>query len=126
MTFFQQFTLGPISLRAGGGDNWSQFDLAFTTNRNAGQAARETAIRFGFKSDHLLALAGTDNANDTYVTPEGKTVYGKVSITPAAPSTSSAPTRSTPNRFTRPTSSPASSWLTKAWLTLFWLPPDRG
>jgi len=60
----------------------SQFDLAFTTNRNAGQAARETAIRFGFKSDHLLALAGTDNANDTYVTPEGKTVYGKVSITP--------------------------------------------
>jgi hypothetical protein len=82
MTFFQQLALGPISLRAGGGDNWSQFDLAFTTNRNAGQAARETAIRFGFKSDHLLALAGTDNANDTYVTPEGKTVYGKVSITP--------------------------------------------
>jgi hypothetical protein len=29
-----------------------------------------------------LALAGTDNANDTYVTPEGETVYGKVSITP--------------------------------------------
>jgi hypothetical protein len=82
MTFFKELTLGPLSLRAGGGDNWSQFDLAFTTNRNAGMAARETAVRFGFKSDHVLALTGTDNANDTYKTPEGDTVYGKVSITP--------------------------------------------
>jgi hypothetical protein len=82
MTFFQEIILGPVSLRAGGGQNWSQFDLAFTTNRNAGMAARESAIRFGFKSDHLLALTGTDNANDTYKTPEGDTVYGKVSITP--------------------------------------------
>jgi hypothetical protein len=82
MTFFKELALGPISLRAGGGENWSQFDLAFTTNRNAGMAARESAIRFGFKSDHLLALTGTDNANDTYRTPEGDTVYGKVSITP--------------------------------------------
>jgi hypothetical protein len=82
MTFFKELALGPISLRAGGGENWSQFDLAFTTNRNAGMAARESAIRFGFKSDHLLALTGTDNANDVYKTPEGDTVYGKVSITP--------------------------------------------
>jgi hypothetical protein len=82
MTFFKELALGPISLRAGGGENWSQFDLAFTTNRNAGMAARESAIRFGFKSEHLLAFTGTDNANDTYKTPEGDTVYGKVSITP--------------------------------------------
>ena len=82
MTFFKELTFGPVSLRAGGGANWSQFDLAFTTNRNAGMAARESAIRFGFKSDHLLALTGTDNANDVYKTPEGDTVYGKVSITP--------------------------------------------
>ena len=82
MTFFKELTFGPVSLRASGGDNWSQFDLAFTTNRNAGMAARESAIRFGFKSDHLLALTGTDNANDIYRTPEGDTVFGKVSITP--------------------------------------------
>jgi len=82
MTFFKEFSLGPLSLRAGGGDNWSQFDLAYTTNRNAGMAARESAIRVGFKSEHLLAFTGTDNANDTYKTPEGDTVYGKVSITP--------------------------------------------
>lgn len=81
-TFFKELVLGPLSLRAGGGDNWSQFDIGFSTNRNAGMAARETAIRFGFKSDHLLALTGTDNANDTYLSPEGDTVYGKVSITP--------------------------------------------
>lgn len=82
VTFFKELVLGPLSLRAGGGDNWSQFDIGFSTNRNAGMAARETAIRFGFKSDHLLALTGTDNANDVYKTPEGDTVYGKVSITP--------------------------------------------
>ena len=82
MTFFKELSLGPVSLRASGGDNWSLFDLAFTSNKNAGMAARETAIRLGFKSEHLLALAGTDNANDTYVTPAGDTVYGKVSITP--------------------------------------------
>jgi hypothetical protein len=82
MTFFKELALGPLSLRAGGGDNWSQFDLAWTTNRNAGMAARETAVRFGFKSDHILAFTGTDNANDVYKTPEGDTVYGKVSITP--------------------------------------------
>jgi len=82
VTFFKAINLGPFSVRLGGGDNWSQVDLAWTTNRDAGMASRETAVRLGFKSEHLLAFAGTDNANDTYVTPEGNTVYGKVSITP--------------------------------------------
>lgn len=82
MTFFKELAIGPLSLRLGGGDNWSQIDLAYATNRNAGMAARETAVRLGFKSDHLLAFTGTDNANDTYVTPEGDIVYGKVAITP--------------------------------------------
>jgi hypothetical protein len=80
--FFKQLDLGPFSARIGGGQGWSQLDLSFWTNRNAGMAARETAVRLGFKSDHLLALTGKKNPNDSYVTPEGETVYGRISITP--------------------------------------------
>ena len=80
--FFKQINIGPFSARIGGGDNWSQIDLGVSTNRNGGMAARETAIRIGFKSDHLLALTGKKNPNDTYITPEGEVVHGLVSITP--------------------------------------------
>ena len=81
-TFFKEITLGPVSLRLGGGSNWSELDLGFTTNRNAGMASRETAIRLGFKSDHLLELTGQSNPHDTYITPAGNTVYGVINITP--------------------------------------------
>lgn len=80
--FFKKLDIGPFSARIGGGQGWSQLDLSFWTNRNAGMAARETAVRLGFKSDHLLALTGKKNPNDSYVTPEGETVYGRISITP--------------------------------------------
>ncbi len=79
--FFKQLDLGPFSARIGGGQGWSQLDLSFWTNRNAGMAARETAVRLGFKSDHLLELTGQNNPHDTYITPAGDTVYGKVAIT---------------------------------------------
>jgi hypothetical protein len=80
--FFKQLDLGPFTARIGGGQGWSQLDLGVWTNRNGGMAARETAVRLGFKSDHLLALTGKKNPNDTYVTPAGETVYGRISITP--------------------------------------------
>lgn len=80
--FFKQFTLGPLNLRIGGGDNWSQIDFGLTTCRSAGMASRETAVRIGFKSDHLLELSGQSNPNDQYIAPDGQVFYGKISLSP--------------------------------------------
>lgn len=82
MTCFHAFNLGPLSIRFGQGDDFTQIDLAVVTNRNAGLAARETAVRLGWKSEHILALTGQNNPHDTYVTPAGDTVYGKIAISP--------------------------------------------
>jgi hypothetical protein len=82
-TYFKELQLGALNIRLGGGEGWSQLEMGLTTHRSAGMAARETAIRVGFKSDHLLALTGQQNQNDTYITPAGETIYGRISITPA-------------------------------------------
>lgn len=73
-----QLSLGPIDIRFYSGQNWTNLELAFVTARNAGWASRETAIRTGFKSEHLLETFAEDNAADT-VTIDGTTYVGKVS-----------------------------------------------
>lgn len=80
--FFRELSLGPVALRLAFGDNWSQFDTCFRTRPNGGQAMRETAVRVGFKSDHLVDILGQPNPNDTYITPSGETVYGRITMTP--------------------------------------------
>lgn len=77
-----QLNIGPLVLRHFSGDNWSSTELAFATNPKGGMARRETAVRVGFKSDHLIAGLGRDNPNDRYVTPDGNIVFGKISFTP--------------------------------------------
>lgn len=76
--------LGPFALRAYSGDNWSHLELAFITNRKGGMARRETALRGGFKSEHLIELVGTDNPADVFEDPSTGTPYfGKVVQGPA-------------------------------------------
>jgi len=71
---------GPFEIRLNSGTtgvNWTDTELAFVTGRNgAGFATRETALRAGFKSEHLLELAGEDDTNDTKVV-NGATYHGK-------------------------------------------------
>lgn len=73
-------SLGPIEFRflsGKNGLNWSDAELAFVTDRNeAGLSTRETALRAGFKSEHLLELAGEDNTADETVL-NGTTYHGK-------------------------------------------------
>lgn len=73
-----EFNLGPISLRAYSGQNWSHFEVALVSDRNGGKARRETAVRAGFKSTHLIEAAGKDNPADRFVTPDGSVVFGKI------------------------------------------------
>lgn len=77
-----EINLGPITLRHYSGDNWSNTELAFVTNRHGGMSRRETAVRVGFHSEHLVQAFGRDNPNDRYTTPEGNIVFGKISMTP--------------------------------------------
>ena len=57
--------------------NWTDLEFAFVTDRSeAGFATRETALRTGFKSEHLLELAGEDDTSDTKVV-NGTTYNGK-------------------------------------------------
>lgn len=71
---------GPIEIRLNSGAtgvNWTDAEFAFVTGRNdAGFATRETAVRAGFKSEHLLELAGEDDTSDTKVI-NGTTYHGK-------------------------------------------------
>jgi hypothetical protein len=73
-------TLGPIELRFNAnasGVNWTDVELAFITDRNqAGFAARETALRAGFKSEHALEILGEDDTTSTAVL-NGTTYHGK-------------------------------------------------
>jgi hypothetical protein len=78
-----EFNLGPITFRAYSGDNWSHLELAFATNARGGMARRETAVRLGLKSEHLIQMRGKDNPNDSFVTPEGNVVFGKIDVNPA-------------------------------------------
>ena len=75
--------LGPIDIRFRQGaddeQTWTNLELAFVTNRNGGMARRETALRAGFRSDHLVDLVGTENPADTFECPESGTLYfGKI------------------------------------------------
>jgi hypothetical protein len=78
-----EFNLGPLTFRAYSGENWSHLELAIASNPKGGMARRETAVRLGFKSEHLIQMQGKDNPNDSLATPEGNIVFGKVSVTPA-------------------------------------------
>lgn len=80
--------LGPIDLRFRQGSDdehaWTNLELAFVTNRNGGKARRETALRAGFKSEHLVDLVGKDLASDTFECPDTGTLYfGKIIQTPS-------------------------------------------
>lgn len=77
-----EINLGPLSLRVHAHRNWSNIELGFTSNRDGGMAVRETAIRVGFKSEHLIDALGTDNPNDTYLAPDGTTILGKICVLP--------------------------------------------
>lgn len=72
------FILGPVEARFYSGNNWSNFKLAFVTNRNGGMARRETAIKGGFKSDHVTDMIGQDNPADTFEAPDGTLFFGKI------------------------------------------------
>lgn len=77
-----ELNIGPITVRHYSGDNWSNTEVALVTNRNGGMSRRETAVRLGFQSEHLIQAFGRDNPNDRYTTPEGNIVFGKISFTP--------------------------------------------
>lgn len=72
--------LGPIEFRLASGNNWSTAELAFVSAKKNGLAQRETAIKTGFKSEHLIEVFGEDNPADTVkvgdVTYAGKVVPG--------------------------------------------------
>lgn len=85
-------SLGPIELRFYSGDTaildpanqgtptngWTNLELAFVTGRdNAGFSTRETAIKTGFKSDHLLEMTGEEDTSDTVVV-NGTTYHGRL------------------------------------------------
>lgn len=72
-----QLSLGPIDLRYYTGQNWSSFELAFVTARQAGVAKRETALRTSFKSEHLVEAFGEERESDSCIL-NGTTYHGKV------------------------------------------------
>lgn len=76
--------LGPISFRAyADTEGYSNFVLGFTTNRHGGDAARETAIRAGFKSEHITQWIGEKNLADKFEDPATGTLYfGRFCKTP--------------------------------------------
>lgn len=57
--------------------NWTDLEFAVVTDRSeAGFATRETALRTGFKSEHLLEAIGEDDTSDIKVV-NGTTYHGK-------------------------------------------------
>lgn len=86
-----KINLGPFSFRHYAGDNWSHLELAFVTNRNGGMARRETAVKAGFKSDHITDMAGKNNPADKFVNPDTGSIYfGKIVKVPGGFATISA------------------------------------
>jgi len=78
-----ELNLGPICLGIYSGDNWTSIHAGFITNREGGMAARETAIRASFKSDHLTEIIGRDNPADTFECPDTSTLFfGRIIQTP--------------------------------------------
>lgn len=78
-----EFNIGPVDFRLYSGDNWTHGEIAWVSNRNGGMAYRETAIRAGFKSDHLTDVIAKDNPADVFECPESGTAYfGKILQTP--------------------------------------------
>lgn len=73
----------PVRLRWFTADNFFSAELALVTRPNGGLARRETAIRVGFRSDHLVQMAGVDNPADTFECPDTGTLFiGKIINTP--------------------------------------------
>lgn len=73
-------SLGPLELRFttnDTGNNWSNVVFAFVTNRDKGGfSTRETAVRAGFKSEHLLEALGEEDTSSTAVV-NGTTYHGR-------------------------------------------------
>lgn len=76
-----QLSIGPIDIRLFGGENWTNVELAFVTARDAGPASRETTLRAGFKSEHLLEAFGEDDPADA-LNIDGTTYVGKATKGP--------------------------------------------
>jgi hypothetical protein len=72
-----KFSLGPIDIRFYSGQNWSNFELALVTARKGGMAQRETAVRTGFKSEHLIEVFGEDDPTDAFTAADGTTYFGR-------------------------------------------------
>ena len=72
-----KFSLGPIDIRFYSGQNWSNFELALVTARKGGMAQRETAVRTGFKSEHLIEVFGEDDPTNAFTAPDGTTYFGR-------------------------------------------------
>jgi hypothetical protein len=80
-----QISIGPFEFRAFSvydsdypeRANWTELEFAFVTGRKDGIAVRETAIKAGFKSDHIIETFGEDNPMDS-IDINGTTYYGKV------------------------------------------------
>lgn len=74
-----EFNIGPIDFRFYARDNWTHGEIAWVSNRNGGMAYRETAIRAGFKSDHLTDTVAKDNPADSFECPDTGTIFfGKI------------------------------------------------
>lgn len=86
-----ELNFGPLSFRHYAGDNWSHVEVAVVTNRNGGMARRETAVKAGFKSDHLTDAIGKNNPADKFVDPDTGSIYfGKIVGVPGGFATISA------------------------------------
>lgn len=80
-----ELNVGPFALRINSDrNNWTNAELAFVSNRNGGTARRESAIRAGFRSDHLIDMVGKDNPADEFICPTtGQKFFGKIVSTPS-------------------------------------------
>lgn len=73
----------PIRFRVFSAENFLSAELALITRPQGGLARRETAIRVGFKSDHLVAMVGRENLADVFEDPDTGTLYvGRIITTP--------------------------------------------
>lgn len=74
-----ELNLGPVTFSHYSGKDWSWIDLAWTSNKKGGMAARTTNLRGSFRSQHLTEALGRENPADTFTCPTTGTVYyGKI------------------------------------------------
>lgn len=77
------FSNFPLRFRMFTADNFWSAELALVTRPNGGLARRETAVRVGVRSDHLVQAVGIDNPSDVFECPDTGTLFiGKIVNTP--------------------------------------------